>query len=1013
MHLLRIETNVANNDPITPIGMDTDLDDDKVPFNPIDLQCRYVSVNKRLYYQEGTGSSHGYYYIGKKGDYLWFYEADVPWQQTYNGGINAITGVVGSYNITGHVSCVNLKTRVHQWYFMTEHFTDVTLDKLPLDPKNLYAPNRAAGETDGTLLHYSTGAGDPGIILGGNTYFIERWWRASDMDKMSVSYPPMKIAPDHVGKVSEPTGPLEVEMLQMKRIIKEDGSEDTGAASSLRQLVKNHSLQFGGKLGEWYSYGSSDTGHYGYLTTKGDYIWFFEFYGFIYSFPASNVTFAGTAPAANVDISASGHFSFVNLKTNTHKYYYWVGDVAPSIDALPKDDAEVAKLNNGTQPGITPVTASNLTSGYVIGATYTIDKVITREFLRTMQKDPINYNRKGKSGITPVIPHNLKLHYNKEDDQDSRLDVLEEKVDLTLTTSIDNNKDLATKNDKKQNVINSSMMNALTVGVTHLDSSAGLLYPPAIEQDNVKIYNLDASGVKGSQLVPSDEYMNPSNYFYFEVDSNVLNIAGLDEKNIYAFEVNEVKPYKISKPFPGALYDLNFIGESVISSFNLPASSICDGVTFQLSWFLNGRSPFGWDVDVYKNFDFSAKYQNDDGVKFEHNFFGKVNEGYTNTPSNETLATHLKTFTGDNLQKLNNNELLKNRLKILLMNIKLFKIERLAQFGCCNYTLKWLYKLFFDQTGMGIDSSNLWQSNSFLNYDEIFNLFKVEVSEGKTLFESVTSEEFDIQKGEVMLAKHPEVNNRYSHPDIGTNSVYFNMINVSYLHIFAIFVLCTSDVNELSTAQLDKFKTGLKAITFDNSGTAIDISAGLDFTPVVLDDYILENQLLGKLYTQLLSTHPVFLNNLNGHIGDTNKSLMHIPIGVAIFNSILTLFKNVTDYKDNGGTLLTPQEVHSVLQWPSYCTGQMDFNNSSRANTSGSPSYGTSLITNEDKLLLSEITDQIMLSLFTYYEKETSSGKYNLNFAFFDGKASGNLKSMETKLFSEGVEVIDVLKCGC
>jgi hypothetical protein len=282
MHLLRIKTDISNNDPVTPIGMD-DLANNKVPTNQINLQCRYISVNKRLYYKDGTDAVDGYYYIGKKGDYLWFYEADAPWQQTYNEGINAITGEVGSYYITGHVSYVNLKTRVHQWYFMTEHFTDVTLDKLPLDPKNLYAPNRAAGETDGTLLHYSTGAGDPGIILGGSTYFIERWWTASDMDKMSVSYPPIKIAPDHVGKVTKPTGPLEVEMLQMRTIINDDNTVHTGAGSQFRQLVKNHSLQFDGTLGEWYTYGSSNPGHYGYLTTKGDYMWFFEFFGFTYS----------------------------------------------------------------------------------------------------------------------------------------------------------------------------------------------------------------------------------------------------------------------------------------------------------------------------------------------------------------------------------------------------------------------------------------------------------------------------------------------------------------------------------------------------------------------------------------------------------------------------------------------------------------------------------------------------------------------------------------------------------
>lgn len=548
---------------------------------------------------------------------------------------------------------------------------------------------------------------------------------------------------------------------------------------------------------------------------------------------------------------------------------------------------------------------------------------------------------------------------------------------------------LKTNNDSL--LVKSMMMQSFFRYYSELvDLSAGIItstkvYPPDLNnysgnESNISLKQVTPGGIASNEISKED-YFKYDTYASGNLNPNLLNLEGINDLDIpFIYGYNELfanDPSNINgfNPTAGAPYIFSLGPGMPIMEFSLDminamgSQSNCNGQQISNAMFLHDISrpeveSYGFYIPPYKldNKDFSYILLNDDGEYAPASIgpsFEKIDS------NNKTWADRLITWCGlsgeDNLElddvsftKLSTNPSMVAKMKYIFMMAKVYKMEKLQQYGIIKLDADYVCELITRAKGdmADLSYSGGLKNNQCPDWNYGMNVWK-------ELVEALVNVDPSLNAGNILGVLVPPFPPIVAPPG-GGNPVGLFM-RIFLFHIASMLAMCHNNVVDPSYIEPMK---NLSHYWWDGSGIIHDVSCGLDLTNNTQLPSILVNvPIFQELWFKLGKTY--VLNN-GIHLGGSRVRLRDTIVGQSLINMYAKIYNNIVENNTPGNTvpLLSVEKFYSTTYFTEFITQILENGTCYRTrNPTFMGAFGAPVLTSEQMTYLAKTTNAINFKL--------------------------------------------------
>lgn len=564
----------------------------------------------------------------------------------------------------------------------------------------------------------------------------------------------------------------------------------------------------------------------------------------------------------------------------------------------------------------------------------------------------------------------------------------------------------------------------LTAGV----QTSSMVYPPDLNNradnvSNVSLQQVTPSGIVANQVTKQD-WIKLQTYCTGNVNANLINAEGLDlleRPMIMGYnELFSNDPSNING-FNSKSYTNTTLGQTQDVANTIASQANCQGQYISnASFFSNLAAETGLAsvfmpivTDPSGSYDFSFVLVNDDGV------LAPIPAGPSFEKIDSAGLTWVERFfawagvsgegpTGGALELTKiSNPFLAAKVKWIIMMNRVYKLERLQQYGITKLDARYVAELMTHANGsLSLGSGGL-KDNEFPSVafnNQIFKeLVNTAIAVDPSMMETnLYSNGLLILPGIVGLASIDASSGYLPMPASATYDIYL-------FHITAMLAMCHNC--NVTPEQVTALKN-MSMPHFTPSAEFVDVLMSLDLTlNSELPSELANVGVFQDLWAMLGTTYVV---NNGIHLGGSTVSLRETPTGQALINMYKHLYKNLLDNADSSTNLLfTVNEVWSHSFITEFLTKICSVDDTYRTMKTGQQGAFAAPVLNSDQIKrLRILTNSINYRLLSEFTTRSSNTKYAF-YGTFKGGASGNLAAFDAAAIGTASEVVMATTASC
>lgn len=541
-----------------------------------------------------------------------------------------------------------------------------------------------------------------------------------------------------------------------------------------------------------------------------------------------------------------------------------------------------------------------------------------------------------------------------------------------------------------------------------LDLSAGVLtstnvYPPDLNNRANNVVNISlkqvtpSSGVAPAEITKED-YYKYATYATANLSEKLINVGGVDDLECpFTYGYNELfsnDPSNITgfngnvglkNIFNGIVFDQDMIN-------GMGSQANCNGQAISNALALtdpnNSPPTLSGFLPTYSlgNKSFLESLHNDVGV-FAPSALGPSFEKID--ANGETWADRLIAWCGlsgeettsdfDDVSftKLTTNPSMASYMKFVFMMAKIYKLERLEQYGIIKMNADYICELL---TRIGDTPIADLSDNGLLKYNQ-FPTWAQSIEVFKELVENLEAIDVSLNVNNIngLVTFSPAFKNILAPYDpTGTPFHPVGVILRIYMfHIGSMLAMCHNNAN---TAYVEPMKN-LTYHVWDSSNVVHDISCGIDCTtnselPAILAGV----PIFQDLWFKLKNTY--VLNN-GIHLGGSKVPLIDTLLGQSLINMYAKVYQNIVDQNTDPkvGTLMTLSEFYNATFMTEFVSQLAGASTCYRTKSpAAGGAFGGNTLTTDQMIYLAATTNSINYKLISELYRLSNN---NLNYKFY------------------------------